>query len=75
MIIASPTADSAAATTITKKTKICPASACPCAAQAANDSYTPFSISALDMKIVMMLRLIKNPATPQAIQIDLTNED
>ena len=61
MMMASPTAASAAATTITKKTKICPLSACQCAAKATKERFTPLSISSIDMKMVMMLRLIKKP--------------
>src|SRR5438067_443437 len=64
MMIASPTAASAAATTITKNTNTCPLSRCQCAANATKDRFTPFSINSIEMKIVMMLRLIRNPATP-----------
>jgi hypothetical protein len=66
MMIANPTAASAAATTITKKTNTWPASACQCAANATNERFTPFNINSIDMKMVMMLRLMRNPTTPQA---------
>src|SRR5579862_6495738 len=72
MIMASPTVASAAATTITKNTKTCPLNFCQCAANATNERLTPFSISSIDMKIVMMLRLIKKPITPQVKRIPLS---
>src|SRR5438093_2639447 len=61
MMMASPTAASAAATTITKKTNTCPLSACQCAAKATNDKFTPLSINSMDMKMVIIFRLIRNP--------------
>ena len=67
------TKDSAAATTITKKTKTCPLSACQCAANATNERFTPFSINSIDMKIVMMLRLMRNPSTPHTNRIPLSS--
>src|SRR5438094_10608676 len=72
MMMANPTAASAAATTITKKTKTCPLKACHCAANATNERFTPFSISSIDMKMVIMLRLIRNPSTPQANKMPLS---
>src|SRR6266480_1442044 len=72
MMMASPTAASAAATTITKKTKTCPLSACQCAAKATNDKLTPLSINSMDMKMVMIFRLIRNPVTPQANKMPLS---
>src|SRR6266498_4482282 len=66
IMMASPTAASAAATTITKKTNTCPLNCPHLAAKATNERFTPLSISSIDMKIVMMLRLIRNPVTPQA---------
>src|SRR5579885_178197 len=71
MMMASPTAASAAATTMTKNTNTCPLRWCHCAAKATNDRFTPFSISSIDMKMVMMLRLIRNPITPQENRIPL----
>src|SRR5215472_14334655 len=63
MIIASPTAASAAATTITKKTKICPLTWCQRCAKATKVRFTAFSISSIDINTVIMLRLIRNAAT------------
>src|ERR1700751_4187113 len=71
MIIANPTVASAAATTITKNTNTCPLRCCHWAAKATNDRFTPLSINSIDMKMVMMLRLIRNPATPQANRMPL----
>src|SRR5262249_30596894 len=71
IMIARPTAASAAATTITKNTKTCPLNARSSAAKATNVKFTALSISSIDMKIVMILRLIRNPATPQANRIAL----
>ena len=70
-MMSSPTVASAAATTITKKTNTCPLRACHCAANATNERLTPFSISSIDMKIVMMLRLIRKPSTPHTNKIPL----
>src|SRR5215510_3698946 len=72
IMIASPTAASAAATTITKKTKICPLSCFQCAAKATNDRFTAFSISSMAMKMVMMLRFSRNARTPSANRIALS---
>src|SRR5205807_2450916 len=41
------------------------------AANATNERFTPLSISSMDIKMVMMLRLIKNPVTPHANRIAL----
>src|SRR5271157_1642313 len=71
MIMAKPTAASAAATTITKNTKMCPSSDFSWAANATNVRFTPFSISSIERKIVMILRLIRNPVTPQPNRIAL----
>src|SRR5437773_30226 len=71
MMIAKPTAASAAATTITKNTKTWQLRACHFAAKATNERFTPLSISSMDMKMVMILRLIKNPVTPHANRIAL----
>ncbi len=64
MIIARPTAASAAATTITKKTKICPETACQWCANATNVRFTAFSINSIDMKIEMTLRLMRKAPMP-----------
>src|SRR5271169_4368160 len=71
IMIARPTAASAAATTMTKNTNTCPLSIFNSAAKATNVRFTALSISSIDMKIVMMLRLIRNPVTPQANRIPL----
>src|SRR5208282_834631 len=71
IMMASPTAASAAATTITKKTNTCPWSACHCAAKATKERFTPLSINSIDIKMVMILRLIRNPVTPQANRMPL----
>jgi hypothetical protein len=73
-IMASPTLTSAAATTMIKKTKICPsipafgfvaASACWCIFEkATSNRFTAFSISSMHMKIMIALRRVSTPATP-----------
>src|SRR5205814_6740447 len=72
MMIARPTAASAAATTITKNTNTCPLSCCHRAAKATKERFTPLSMSSIDINMVMILRLIKNPMTPQANKIPLS---
>src|SRR5580693_6005200 len=64
MMMARPTAASAAATTITKKTKIWPETWCHMCANATNVRLTALSISSIDMKMVITLRLIRNAAMP-----------
>jgi hypothetical protein len=70
MMMARPTAASAAATTITKKTKIWPLTwRCPVVwlhwrEKAMKARLTALSMSSIDMKTVMMLRLMRNAATP-----------
>src|SRR5258707_5897961 len=63
MMMARPTAASAAATTITKKTKIWPETWCHMCAKATKVRLTALSISSIDMKIVMRLRLMRKAAT------------
>src|SRR5713101_9341631 len=71
MMIPRPTAASAAATTITNNTKTWPSSL-PCAwLNATNARFTAFSISSMDMKIVMMLRLKMKANTPRPNRIAL----
>src|SRR2546429_975983 len=72
MIIPSPTAASAAATTITNNTKTCPSSLPSAWLNATNARLTAFSISSMDMKIVMMLRLNMNANTPSPNRIALS---
>src|SRR3954470_23584510 len=63
MMIARPTAASAAATVITKKTKICPAA--PYAREnAMNVRFTALSISSTHMKMMMAFRRVSTPITP-----------
>src|SRR5579863_2734218 len=64
IIIARPTAASAAATTITKKTNTWP---CSCPRDRLKDTkarLTALSISSMDIKTVRMLRLKINAITP-----------
>src|SRR6266702_2323874 len=71
MMIPRPTAASAAATTITNNTKTWPSSL-PCAwLNATNARFTAFSISSMDMKSVMMLRLKMKATTPSPNKIAL----
>src|SRR5215469_7838880 len=65
MMMASPTAASAAATTMTKNTKIWPFTRCHWCAKVTNERFTPLSMSSIDMKTVIRLRLIRNPITPR----------
>src|ERR1019366_1077560 len=62
--IARPTAASAAATTMTKKTNTCPCNWPSARLKVTNARLTALSISSMDMKIVMMVRLKTNPPTP-----------
>ena len=55
---------SAAATAITKKTKMCP-SIEPCWREKATKlRFTAFSISSIDMKMMSALRRTRTPTTP-----------
>src|SRR5580704_18037662 len=63
-MMASPTATSAAATHITKKTRACP-SGVPCRCpMATSATLAAFSISSMDMKITSGSRRISTPSTP-----------
>src|SRR6266487_1405355 len=62
-MMASPTAASAAATAITKKTNTCPPTPRRCA-RATNVRFTALSISSTHMKITIALRRSSTPATP-----------
>src|SRR5206468_7784951 len=64
MMIARPTAASAAATTMTKKTKIWPETWCHMCAKATKVRLTALSMSSMEMKMVMMFRLIRNEPIP-----------
>src|SRR5438093_1874361 len=63
MMIARPTAASAAATVITKNTNTCPATPCTCA-NATNVRFTALSISSTHMKMMIALRRVSTPTTP-----------
>src|SRR5262249_20326757 len=77
IMMPSPTAASAAATTITKKTNTWPLNAsfrwCSCQylAKATKVRFTALSISSIDMKIVMMFRFSRKPITPRQNSIAL----
>src|SRR5205823_2024618 len=64
-MIASPTAASAAATAMTKNTKIWPATP-SCCAKATNARLAAFSISSTHMKMTIALRRSSTPSTPTA---------
>ncbi len=63
-MIAKPTATSAAATAIMKKTKICPDGSDLYDENAANRRFTELSINSTDMKIMMALRRVNTPMIP-----------
>src|SRR5438105_13868249 len=63
MMIARPTAASAAATVITKNTNTCPATPYTCA-NATNARFTALSISSTHMKTMIALRRVSTPTTP-----------
>ena len=59
-----PTATSAAATAIIKKTITCPPASLCITLNAAKSRFTAFSISSIHIRIMMALRLISTPITP-----------
>src|SRR4051812_43813710 len=63
MMIASPTAASAAATVITKNTNTCPATPYACA-NATKLRFTALSMSSTHMNTMIALRRISTPNTP-----------
>src|SRR6185312_9137137 len=63
MMIASPTAASAAATVITKKTNTCPPTPY-CCANATKLRFTALSINSTHMNTMIALRRINTPNTP-----------
>src|SRR5512132_2457333 len=65
MMIASPTAASAAATVITKNTNTCPAAPYACA-NATKVRFTALSISSTHMNTMIAFRRISTPNTPIA---------
>src|SRR5713101_3866611 len=72
MMMPSPTAASAAATVITKKTMTCPSIEPSRPPSAINERLTAFSISSIDMYITRTLRRMTTPATPIAKMIALS---
>src|SRR5689334_22310745 len=63
MMMARPTAASAAATVMTKNTKTCPATPYVCA-NATNVRFTALSISSTHMKMMIAFRRVSTPMTP-----------
>src|SRR5436190_14806030 len=63
MMIASPTAASAAATVMTKKTNTCPATPCTWA-NATKARFTALSMSSTHMKMMIAFRRVSTPTTP-----------
>src|SRR5438477_11958722 len=63
MMIARPTAASAAATVMTKNTNTCPATPYACA-KATNVRFTALSISSTHMKMMIAFRRMSTPTTP-----------
>src|SRR5204863_1752425 len=63
MMIASPTAASAAATVITKNTNTCPAAPYDCA-NATNVRFTALSMSSTHMNTMIAFRRMSTPNTP-----------
>src|SRR6266581_445853 len=70
-MIASPTAASAAATAMTKNTKIWPATP-SCCAKATNARLAALSISSTHMKMTIALRRSSTPSTPTANRVPET---
>src|SRR5262249_46448218 len=64
MMIASPTAASAAATVMTMNTKSCPPTSPKKAESDTSARFTAFSISSMHMKIVIALRFMNTPTAP-----------
>ena len=74
MIIANPTAASAAATAITKKTNICPAGFPMYEENVTKLRLAEFSINSIDMKTIIALRLVRTPTTPTTNMNALKNK-
>src|SRR3954470_21541972 len=74
MMIASPTAASAAATVITKKTNTWPATPYTCA-NATKVRFTALSMSSTHMKMMMAFRRVSTPITPIVNRTALKNSD
>ena len=71
--MAKPTATSAAASAMMKKTNTCPEASPLYAENAVNSKLTAFSINSTDIKIIMAFLLIKTPITPIVNIIALNN--
>ena len=63
-MMARPTATSAAATAMTKKTKICPAASWRYAENVTSNKFTAFSMSSTLMKMIIAFLLVSTPITP-----------
>src|SRR3954451_9566666 len=74
MMIAKPTAASAAATVMTKNTNTCPATPYTCA-NATNVRFTALSISSTHMNTMMAFRRVSTPTTPIMNRTALKNSD
>src|SRR3954471_10521058 len=74
MMMARPTAASAAATVITKKTNTWPATPYVCA-KATKVRFTALSISSTHMKMMIALRRGSTPTTPMVNSTALKNSD
>src|SRR3954462_11116662 len=74
MMIASPTAASAAATVMTKNTKTCPATPYTCA-KATNVRFTALSISSTHMKTMIAARRVRTPTKPIVNRTALKKSD
>src|SRR5213596_407963 len=73
-MMARPTAASAAATAITKKTNTWPATPSRCAS-ATKVRFTALSISSTHMKMMIALRRVSTPITPITNRMALKNSD
>ena len=70
-IIAKPTATSAAATTMIKKTRICPFPSPLYDEKAASKRFTELSINSTHPKMMMAFLRIKTPKTPRQNKTEL----
>ena len=74
IIIANPIAASAAATVITKKTKICPVILPKNDENVTSDKLIAFSINSMHINIIIALRLTSTPITPVVNKTALSNK-
>ena len=63
-MMANPTLTSAAATTIIKKTNICPLTSPRKEEKATNERLIEFNINSIDIKIIIAFLLTRTPTTP-----------